>query len=161
MSFSGQDYNIVSYGVDKNGVIDYQDIEDKLYKHNPRMLLVGASSYSRIIDYARIRHILDVYNGGILVELEKEYAGDTLDRAYEESKCYYVVDMAHVAGLVAGGVHPNPCRWADVVTSTTHKTLRGPRGGIILWNDGCFTKRINSAVFPRNTRRSIRAYYSR
>ena len=148
MSFSGQDYNIVSYGVDKNGVIDYQDIEDKLYKHNPRMLLVGASSYSQIIDYARIKHILDVYNGSILVELEKEFTGDTLEKAYEESKCYYMVDMAHVAGLVAGGVHPNPCEYADVVTSTTHKTLRGPRGGIILWNSEKLTKAINSAVFP-------------
>lgn len=148
MSFSGQDYNIISYGVDKNGVIDYQDIEDKLYKHNPRMLLVGASSYSQIINYARIKHILDVYNGSILVELEKEYAGDTLDKAYEESKCYYMVDMAHVAGLVAGGVHPNPCEYADVVTSTTHKTLRGPRGGLILTNNEELYKKINKAVFP-------------
>ena len=148
MSFSGQDYNIVSYGVNDNGIIDYQDIEDKLYKYNPRMLLVGASSYSQIIDYERIKHILDVYNGSILVELEKEFADEALDKAYEESKCYYMVDMAHVAGLVAGGVHPNPCEFADVVTSTTHKTLRGPRGGIILWNSEKLTKAINSAVFP-------------
>lgn len=148
MSFSGQDYNIVSYGVTADGVIDYQDIEDKLYKYNPRMLLVGASSYSQIIDYKRIKHILDVYNGSILVELEKEFANESLDKAYDESKCYYFVDMAHVAGLVAGGVHPNPCEYADVVTSTTHKTLRGPRGGIILWNSEKLTKAINSAVFP-------------
>jgi glycine hydroxymethyltransferase len=67
--------------------------------------------------------------------------------------------MAHVAGLVAGGVHPSPIGWADVVTSTTHKTLRGPRGGIILWNDEDLTKKINSAVFPRNTRRTTRTYY--
>ena len=148
MSFSGQDYKIMSYGVDNNGIIDYQDIENKLYEFNPRMLLVGASSYSQIIDYERIKHILDVYNGSILVELEKEFTGDTLNKAYEESKCYYMVDMAHVAGLVAGGVHPNPCQYADVVTSTTHKTLRGPRGGIILWNSEKLTDKINKAVFP-------------
>jgi len=160
MSFSGQDYNIVSYGVDENGILNYQEIEDKLYKYNPRMLLVGASSYSQIIDYARIKHILDVYNGTILVELEKRFTGETLNNAYEESKCYYMVDMAHIAGLVAGYQHPNPCKYADVVTSTTHKTLRGPRGGLILWNDDFFTKKINSAVFPRSTGWTIRTYNS-
>ena len=148
MSFSGQDYNIVSYGVTEDGVIDYQDIEDKLYNCNPRMLLVGASSYSQIIDYERIKHILDVYNGSIMVELEKQFSKDDVEKYYNESKCYFMVDMAHVAGLVAGGVHPNPCKYADVITSTTHKTLRGPRGGIILWNDEKLTKAINSAVFP-------------
>lgn len=148
MSFSGQDYKIVSYGVTSDGIIDYQDIEDKLYNCNPRMLLVGASSYSQIIDYERIKHILDVYNGSIMVELEKQFSKDDVEKYYNESKCYFMVDMAHVAGLVAGGVHPNPCKYADVITSTTHKTLRGPRGGIILWNDEKLTKAINSAVFP-------------
>lgn len=130
MSFSGQDYNIISYGVTEDGIIDYDDIENKLYKYNPKMVLVGASSYSQIIDYERIARIIE------------DYYNTTGD------KPYYFVDMAHIAGLVAGGVHPNPCDWADVVTSTTHKTLRGPRGGIILWNNSDLTKKINSAVFP-------------
>lgn len=130
MSFSGQDYNIVSYGVTKDGIIDYEDIENKIYQYNPKMILVGASSYSQIIDYERIARIIE------------DYYNKTGDRPY------YFVDMAHIAGLVAGGVHPSPFPWADVVTSTTHKTLRGPRGGIILWNSERLTKAINSAVFP-------------
>ena len=142
MSFSGQDYNIVSYGVDENGILDYKDIENKLYKYGPEMIIVGASSYSRIIDFERIARIIeDYYNA-------------------TGHKPIYMVDMAHIAGLVAGGVHPSPFPWADVVTSTTHKTLRGPRGGLILWNNEEYTNKINSAVFPRNTRWSIRTYYS-
>ena len=134
MSFSGQDYDIVSYGVDENGILDYADLEKKLFGYNPKMVIVGASSYSQIIDYDRIFEMIQSY------KLEKMLG------VHEPP--YYVVDMAHVAGLVAGYQHPNPCKWADVVTSTTHKTLRGPRGGIILWNDDFFTKKINSAVFP-------------
>lgn len=130
LSFSGQDYKIVSYGVDENGVLDYEDLENKLYVHNPRMIIVGASSYSQIIDYERIARIIEVYyntNG---------------------EKPIYFVDMAHVAGLVAGGVHPSPFPWADVVTTTTHKTLRGPRGGLILWNNEEYSNAIDKAVFP-------------
>lgn len=148
MSFSGQDYTIYSYGVDENGILDYKDIEKKLFKYNPKMLLVGASSYSQIIDYKRIKEILDKYNEQHAKDLEELYFGETLPQMIEKEKCYLMVDMAHVAGLVAAGVHPNPCEYADVVTSTTHKTLRGPRGGIILWNDENLCKRINSAVFP-------------
>ena len=131
MSFSGQDYNIVSYGVDENGIIDYKHFKQLLYKHNPRMIVVGASSYSRIIDY-------------------KKFA-DMLEQYVKEKNCekpYYMVDMAHVAGLIAGGVHPSPFPYADVVTSTTHKTLRGPRGGLILTNSEDIIKKINRAVFP-------------
>ena len=147
MSFSGQDYNIISYGVDENGKLDLEDFEKKLYKYNPKMIMVGASSYSQIIPYDKIYEIIQGY------KLEKMLE--------HEDPPYYVVDMAHVAGLVATGVHPNPCEWADVVTSTTHKTLRGPRGGLILWNDDFFTKKINSAVFPRSTGWTIRTYNSR
>ena len=131
MSFSGQDYNIVSYGVDENGIIDYKQFEKLLYENNPKMVIVGASSYSRIIDYKRFKDIIEKYsenNNG--------------------NKPYYMVDMAHVAGLVAGKVHPNPVPYADVVTSTTHKTLRGPRGGLILTNSEELIKKINSSVFP-------------
>ena len=161
MSFSGQDYEVVSYGLDENGYLDYSDIENKLYEVKPRLLIVGASSYSREIDYQRIKTILDKYNGSVRIELEKAYAGDLLEQNYEDYKCYYMVDMAHVAGLVATGLHQSPIPYADIVTSTTHKTLRGPRGGIILWNDENLSKRINSMVFPRNPRRSSRTYYRR
>ena len=131
MSFSGQDYNIVSYGVDENGIIDYENFKKLLYECNPKMIIVGASSYSRIIDYKKFADMLD------------EYA--------KEKQCekpYYMVDMAHVAGLIAGGEHPSPFPYADVVTSTTHKTLRGPRGGLILTNSEDIIKKINRAVFP-------------
>lgn len=131
MSFSGQDYDIVSYGVDDNGIIDLEDLEKKLYEHNPKMVLVGASSYSQIIDYKIINDILE------------KYVKDT-----GNDKPIYMVDMAHVAGLIAGGVHPSPFPFADVVTSTTHKTLRGPRGGLILTNSEDIIKKINRAVFP-------------
>lgn len=131
MSFSGQDYNIISYGLDENGILDYNDLENKLYKYGADMILVGASSYSRIIDYERVGRIIEDY-------VNKTGA----------KKPLYMVDMAHVAGLIAAGVHPSPFPWADVVTSTTHKTLRGPRGGLILWNNEEYTKKINNAVFP-------------
>ena len=131
MSFSGQDYNIVSYGVDENGVIDLKDFKEKLYEYNPKMIIVGASSYSRTIDYKVFRDMIE------------EYA-----KSHDGNKPYFMVDMAHVAGLIAGGVHPSPIPYADVVTSTTHKTLRGPRGGIILTNSEEIIKKINKAVFP-------------
>ena len=131
MSFSGQDYNIISYGVDENGIIDYENFKKLLYEYNPKMVIVGASSYSRIIDYKLFADILEEYVKKTNVE-----------------KPYYMVDMAHVAGLIAGGVHPSPFPYADVVTSTTHKTLRGPRGGLILTNSEDIIKKINRAVFP-------------
>ena len=130
MSFSGQDYNIVSYGVDEEGKIDIEDFKEKLYKYEPHMIIVGASSYSQIIDYKVFSDILDDFIN------TKGY------------RPIYMVDAAHVAGLVAAGVHPNPCEYADVVTSTTHKTLRGPRGGLILTNDEEIIKKINKSIFP-------------
>ena len=131
LSFSGADYNIISYGVDKNGTIDYEQFKNLLYEHNPKMIIVGASSYSRIIDYKIFRDMIEEYS-----------------KSHNGEKPYYMVDMAHVAGLVAGGVHPSPIPYADVVTTTTHKTLRGPRGGLILTNSEEIIKKINRAVFP-------------
>ena len=131
MSFSGQDYDIISYGIDSNGVIDYKEFGRLMYESNPKMIIVGASSYSRIIDYKIFRDMIE------------EYA-----KTHNGEKPYYMVDMAHVAGLIAGGVHPSPLPYADVVTSTTHKTLRGPRGGLILTNSEEIIKKINKAVFP-------------
>ena len=131
MSFSGQDYNIISYGVDENGLIDFEEFKKLLYENNPKMVIVGASSYSRTIDYKKFRDVIE------------EYA-----KSNNGEKPYLMVDMAHVAGLVAGGVHPSPIPYADVVTSTTHKTLRGPRGGLILTNSEDIIKKVNRAVFP-------------
>lgn len=125
MSFSGQDYEIVSYDVNpETELIDYDALEVLALKEKPKMIIAGASAYSRIIDFKRFREIAD--------------------------KCgaYLMVDMAHIAGLVAAGLHPNPCEYADVVTSTTHKTLRGPRGGIILTNNEELAKKIDKMIFP-------------
>lgn len=131
MSFSGQDYEIYSYGVDENGIIDYKQFEELLNEHNPKMVIVGASSYSRTVDYQKFKDIIDKY--------AKKHDGE---------RPYYMVDMAHVAGLIAAGVHPSPVGIADVITSTTHKTLRGPRGGLIITDSEEIIKEINKAVFP-------------
>ena len=125
LSFSGQDYEIVSYDVDsETEVIDYDKLREVALKEKPKMIIAGASAYSRIIDFEKFRSICDKVGA------------------------YLMVDMAHIAGLVAAGLHPNPVKYADVITSTTHKTLRGPRGGIILCNDEEIAKKINKAVFP-------------
>lgn len=124
VSVTGKLFNIIGYGVDKEtGLIDYEEVEFLAKKHKPKMIVAGASSYSRIIDFERFRRIADMVGA------------------------YFMVDMAHIAGLVAGGVHPSPIPYADVVTSTTHKTLRGPRGGFILCKEQ-FKEKIDKAVFP-------------
>lgn len=124
INFSGREYNVVSYGVDENGYIDYEDVEKKAKESKTKMIIAGATAYSRIIDFDKFRKIAD------------------------EVGAYLMVDMAHIAGIVAGGLHPNPCEVADVITSTTHKTLRGPRGGIILTNNEEIINKINKTVFP-------------
>ena len=149
IGFAGTFYNVVSYGLDDNGYINYDEIKEKLYEHHklkmyqksPRLLIVGASAYPRIIDFERIRKIVDEYNETInnVEDSLKEYA----------KPCYLMVDMAHIAGLVAAGVHPSPLPYADVVTSTVQKTLRSGRGGIILSNDEELGKKIDKAIFPR------------
>ena len=124
VNISGKVYDAYSYGVDDAGWLDYDAIMDIAMKVKPNMIVAGASAYPRQIDWEAFRVIAD-HVGAMLL-----------------------VDMAHYSGLIAGGVYDNPCDFADIVTSTTHKTLRGPRGGIILWNDNAFTKKINSAIFP-------------
>ena len=124
MTASGKIYKAHSYGVDENGFIDYQEVSDKAHQFRPKMLVAGASAYPRQIDWEAMRVIADSVGA------------------------YLFVDMAHYSGLIAGGAYETPCEFADVVSSTTHKTLRGPRGGIILWNDPSYTKQINSAIFP-------------
>ncbi len=125
VNLSGKWFRPVSYGVrQEDGLIDYDQVERLAAEHRPKLILAGASAYSRVIDYARFRKIAD------------------------DAGAYFMMDMAHYAGLVAGGVYPNPVPYAHVTTTTTHKTLRGPRGGMILCNDPDLAKKINSAVFP-------------
>ena len=125
MSFSGIDYEIVDYDVDpETEMIDYDVLREKAIREKPKMIIAGASAYSRTIDFAKFREIAD------------------------EVGAYLFVDMAHIAGLVAVGLHPSPVPYADVVTTTTHKTLRGPRGGLILTNNEEIAKKIDKTIFP-------------
>lgn len=125
LNFSGTDYEVISYNVSKDTeVIDYDELENLALKEKPKMIIAGASAYSRIIDFKKIREICDKVGA------------------------YMFVDMAHIAGLVATNLHPSPIPYADVVTSTTHKTLRGPRGGIILTNNEEIAKKIDKVIFP-------------
>ncbi|MBR3752959.1 MAG: serine hydroxymethyltransferase [Ruminiclostridium sp.] len=123
VNFSGLNYKMVSYGVDENGFIDYDQVRALALEHKPKMIIAGASAYPRVIDFAKFREIAD------------------------EVGAYLFVDMAHIAGLVAVGLHPSPVPYADVVTTTTHKTLRGPRGGVILCKEA-LAKTIDKAIFP-------------
>jgi glycine hydroxymethyltransferase len=124
-NFSGKIYNAVQYGLNNDtGEIDYEQVEALALEHKPRMIVAGFSAYSRVVDWARFREIADKVGA------------------------YLFVDMAHIAGLVAAGAYPSPVQLADVVTTTTHKTLRGPRGGLIISRDDELAKKLNSAVFP-------------
>ena len=124
VNMSGKNYNFVAYGVDENGFLDYAALAKQVARVRPRLLVAGASAYPRALDFEKLAEIAHGYGAMLMV------------------------DMAHIAGLVAGGVHQNPVPYADVVTTTTHKTLRGPRGGLILTNNEYLIKRINSAIFP-------------
>lgn len=124
VNISGNYYNFVPYGVNDNGFIDYDELERIAKENNPKLIVAGASAYPRAIDFERISKIA------------------------KEVGAYFMVDMAHIAGLVAAGEHVSPVPYADVVTTTTHKTLRGPRGGLILTNDEEIAKKINKAIFP-------------
>ena len=152
-TFSGKNYEAIQYEVDSDTMeIDYVDLAKQIGRYRPRLFIAGASAYPRAIDFFRIHRIIH----GINEEIYHEYVNFQSDiipkeeriKQYEEHKIIFMVDMAHIAGLVAAGLHQSPLVWADVVTTTTHKTLRGPRGGLILWNNEQYTKKINSAVFP-------------
>ena len=124
VSFSSHFYTFVHYPLDSEGRLDYEKIEEIAIKEQPDLILAGYSAYPYEIDFKRFKEICDKVN------------------------CFFMVDMAHIAGLIAAGEHQNPCDYADIVTSTTHKTLRGPRGGLILTNSEKLIKKINSAIFP-------------
>ena len=143
VSSSGKLYKSYSYGLTDEGLIDLKDLADKLYIVNPRVLIVGASAYPRKIDFKAISKIVKKYNK--FVDRHNK-SKKNIDNQLKH--CIYMVDMAHIAGLVATKNHESPLKYADVVTSTTHKTLRGPRGGLILTNNEEYAKLINKAVFP-------------
>jgi glycine hydroxymethyltransferase len=124
VNVSGAWFDTISYGVNEHGFIDYDEVAKVALYNRPKMIIAGASAYSQIIDWAKFRKIADSVNAILLA------------------------DVSHYSGLIVGGEYPNPFPYADVATSTTHKTLRGPRGGIILWNNEDYTKKINSAIFP-------------
>ena len=123
VNFSGLYFNVVSYGVNDNGEIDYEDVKNKALEHKPKLIIAGASNYSKIIDFKKFREISDLVGA------------------------YLMVDIAHIAALVATGYHPSPAPYADFVTTTTHKTLRGPRGGIVMCRQE-HAQGIDKAVFP-------------
>ena len=123
VNISGNYYNFIPYGVDDDGILDYAQLEKLAREHSPKLIVAGASAYPRVIDFARIAKVA------------------------KEVGAYFMVDMAHIAGLVAAGVHPSPVPYADIVTTTTHKTLRGPRGGMILCREE-LAKAIDKAIFP-------------
>jgi hypothetical protein len=138
VNMSGKWFNVVSYGVrEDDHLLDMEEIERKAHEHKPKLILAGGTAYSRVWDWKRFREIADAVGA------------------------YLMVDMAHIAGLVAGGAHPSPVPHAHVTTSTTHKSLRGPRGGLILTNDEDIAKKINSAVFPGPSGRAADACHRR
>lgn len=144
-------YEVEQYEVDKNTfLLNYEEIEKQALEFMPRLIVVGASAYPRVIDFKRFREIVDKVNDKILKDIDSYIISDEeREKQWESRRCYMMVDMAHIAGLVATGLHPSPFPYADIVTSTTHKTLRGTRGGIILTNNEDLYKKINSAVFPK------------
>lgn len=133
VNFSGKLYNVVHYGVDENGYIDYEDLRHKISLYSPNLVLAGASAYPREIDFTKIKEYIDE-----IVRVDQIY-----------HPVYFMVDMAHIAGLVAAGYHQSPFPYADIVTTTSQKTMRGPRGGIIFCKQVLATK-IDSSVFPGN-----------
>lgn len=137
VNFSGKLYDVKFYDVDENGFIDYEDLENKIRYYRPKLVLAGASAYSRIIDFERIYKIIQSVKLDNFIAFDVDYCP------------YFMVDMAHIAGLVAAGEHPSPFGLADIITTTTHKTLRGPRGGLIFCKPE-LAKKIDSAVFPGN-----------
>lgn len=163
-TFSGKYFNSVQYEVDPDTLlIDYDKLEERILEVKPRLFIAGASAYPREIQFNRMRDSIDKLNNQILKEIKTYYENlvipelsedqldkvdEMIDKEYKEKKCYFMADIAHIAGLVVARLQNDPLPYADVVTSTTHKTLRGPRGGIILTNNEELAAKIDKAIFP-------------
>lgn len=156
VNYSGKHFNVIQYGINENGDLDYNEIEKLALKHLPQLIICGASNYSKIINFKRFAEIRDKVNARrlqLITKIKNMTLAELNAISYEDKhknldrECYLLADIAHIAGLVAGGVHPSPFGYADVVTTTTHKSLRGPRGGVIACRSN-LAKKINSAVFP-------------
>ena len=155
VNYSGKHYDIVSYGVNNNGEIDYDEVEELALRTLPKLIICGASNYSKIIDFERFAKIRDkvletkqqANNLLLAIEAQKEFDIKFEIKDVFQGGCYLLADIAHIAGLIAGKVHPSPFEYVDVVTTTTHKSLRGPRGGVIACKPE-LAKKIDSAVFP-------------
>ena len=141
-NMSGKWFNCIGYGLDKDGFIDYDQAEELAMKYKPKLIIAGFSAYSRIVDWKRFREIADKWAYSRIVDWKR------FREIADKSGAYLMADIAHVAGLIAGGVYPSPIDYADVVTTTTHKTLRGPRGAMIMAKTNELEKKLNSAVFP-------------
>lgn len=153
---SGRFYENHNYEL-VNELIDYEEIRKKLYEVKPRLLITGYSAYSHKIDFQKIREIVDEYNTNLEIDTifpeDANLSDEEINKLYDQNKCILWTDMAHFSGFIAAHVWEDkydPTQWADVITTTTHKTLRGPRSAIILWNDEKYSKKINQAVFPGN-----------
>lgn len=153
---SGRFYENHNYELN-NELLDYDEIKKRLYEVKPRLLITGYSAYSKKIDFQKIREIVDEYNSNLQIETvfpeDVNMTEEEIQKAYEAKKCILWTDMAHFSGFIAAHAWEDkydPTKWADVVTTTTHKTLRGPRSAIILWNNPDYSKKINQAVFPAN-----------
>lgn len=157
-TYSGKTYNVVQYEVNpETYLIDYDEVKKLALEHLPRLIICGASAYPRIIDFSRFREIVDKVNEEKKRQMTEE--DKVTENYWEDNKCYLMADIAHIAGLVATGLHPSPFPHCDIVTTTTHKTLRNVRGGLILTNDEELAKKIDKAVFPRMSRWWVTKHY--
>lgn len=135
VNYSGKHFNVIQYGINENGEIDYDEVERLAMEHRPKLIICGASNYSKIINFERFGQIRDKVKEVVI------------PHTFEYYNCYLLADIAHIAGLIAGDVHPSPFGYADIVTTTTHKSLRGPRGGVVACRPE-LAKKIDSAIFP-------------
>lgn len=147
VNFSGKIYDVEFYGIDENGLIDYEDLAKKIFMYHPKIVLAGASAYSREIDFERIYKI--ICDAAKEINKTVPFLPWCIINGEEMNRPLFMVDMAHIAGLVAAGVHKSPFGYADIITTTTHKTLRGTRGGLIFCRPE-LAKKIDSAIFPGN-----------
>ena len=150
-TFSGKYFKVVQYEVNpETYLIDYDEIEKMIFENKPKLFIAGASAYPREINFKKLKEIVDKYNkeNSLKIMADPDLLETDIPKVIQREHCYFMVDMAHIAGLVAAGLHQSPIPFADVVTTTTHKTLRGPRGGLILTDSEDLIKKINKAVFP-------------